>query len=733
MAVYTHFKNYPANEWADVIGDVYTAIAPVLVEFDNSDGTTTQAEGNFGLLGDGTIFAGEINKLTRVAMDGTVYESITGLKLDAKAFADAIAVQKLALALAGNDTLNGNGGEDFLKGYGGADVLIGGDDDDQYSVDDPSDVVLEGNDQGTDEVFTTLASYTLPENVEDLSFSAAIFHTGIGNMLGNEFFGSTAHDTFFGLDGNDRFHSLGGSDHCHGGKGQDIYYLKAGDSAIELPDEGFDQIAGQFDSYALPANVEGLADTGNGTGVIIGNELDNLITVYSQPGRTVLGLAGNDRLVNMTGNNTLNGGEGDDRLTATTGSATLIGGAGDDTFVVRFAKAVITDFAAGDGTPDRIDLTDNKPGASPDKGQHHFTTLSDILAHTTQNGADAVIDLGAGNTLTLKNVQASALTAGDFINIGGPGDQTFVYNFPKDAYDGDAGNDTAVFQEALGTYQVLDLGEKIVVSTPYQSFKVRNVEHLQFKDGTVHVNDGDALFDTLAYMASNPDVFHAGVDALAHYTAHGWHEGRDPNPFFDTSGYLAVNKDVAASGANPLEDYRAFGWKEGRDPSADFDVTLYLARNPDVAAAGVDPLAHWLQHGRAEGRVAYQAVGSAIVNGFDAQYYLLHNPDVAAAGVDPLAHFNAHGWHEGRNPNGWFDAAGYLAHHFDVAAAGANPLDHYMQSGWQEGRDASTRFDTQGYLAANPDVAAAGVNPLEHFLKFGIYEGRQAIDDGVWL
>ncbi len=211
---------------------------------------------------------------------------------------------------------------------------------------------------------------------------------------------------------------------------------------------------------------------------------------------------------------------------------------------------------------------------------------------------------------------------------------------------------------------------------------MRNVEHLQFKDGIVHVDDGDALFDTLSYMANNPDMFHAGADALAHYTAHGWHEGRDPNPFFDTSGYLAVNKDVAAAGANPLEHYRAFGWREGRDPSADFDVTLYLARNPDVAAAGVDPLAHWLQHGRAEGRVAYQAVGSAIVNGFDAQYYLLHNPDVAAAGVDPLAHFNAHGWHEGRNPNGWFDAAGYLAHYSDVAAAGANPLDHYMQSGW---------------------------------------------------
>ena len=83
-------------------------------------------------------------------------------------------------------------------------------------------------------------------------------------------------------------------------------------------------------------------------------------------------------------------------------------------------------------------------------------------------------------------------------------------------------------------------------------------------------------------------------NALEHYNAFGWHEGRDPNAFFDTSGYLAVNKDVAASGMNPLDHYHQIGWHEGRDPSAAFDTTLYLIHNPDVAAAGVDPLAHFL-------------------------------------------------------------------------------------------------------------------------------------------
>ncbi len=695
MAVYTHFEAYPkfSTAWVPVIGDVYTPSADLLTIV-NTDGTLTRAHGGFVVLG-GTLLGGVVSALQRTSADGaTVYESITGFGLDANAFVAATGQQKFAMVLAGADTLEGNAGADFLKGYGGIDTMTGRAGNDGYYVDDAGDVIVEAPDEGRDIVSTAIATFTLPDNVEELWFSGPGPHTGHGNALDNKFYGAAdGTNTFFGLDGNDRFSTEGGGNISHGGKGDDIYYMYlVADLAVEAPDEGYDTVQGEISTYTLPDNIEAMSATGTGGkfGTITGNALDNLIEVFSPGKRTLLGLAGNDTLISsLNGTDTLDGGAGDDRLVAWDGIDTLIGGDGDDTFVIRFGKPIITDFVAGDGTPDRIELKDYKPG-SPDKGQTIFTTLSEVLAHTTQNGADTVIDLGAGNSVTLKNVQASSLTANDFVNIGGPGDDTFTIVDDTESLNGDAGVDTMVFDKSLADYAVTDLGGgKIVVSAPGQSFTLRNIEHLQFKDGTVHVNDGDALFDTVYYMTRNPDVFHAGVDALAHYETHGWHEGRDPNPLFDTSGYLAVNKDVAASGANPLEHYRASGWKEGRDPSADFDVTLYLARNPDVAAAGVDPLAHWLEHGYAEGRAAYQAVGSAIVNGFDGQYYLLHNPDVAAAGVDPLAHFNAHGWHEGRNPNGWFDAAGYLAHYSDVAAAGVNPLDHYMQSGWTEGRDAS--------------------------------------------
>ena len=316
---------------------------------------------------------------------------------------------------------------------------------------------------------------------------------------------------------------------------------------------------------------------------------------------------------------------------------------------------------------------------------------------------------------------------------GNVGDNALYGKLGDDKIDGGEGSDTAVFTFDLSNYALQHWSDRVLVSGAEGSDTLRNIEKLQFSDGVLAVaSDANPLFDTLYYLSRNADVFHAGVDATGHFGTYGWHEGRDPDAYFDTSGYLAANRDVAKAGANPLDHYDQSGWREGRDPGPNFDTTLYLLRNPDVAVAGADPLAHFLQFGRTEGRIAYQAIGSSIVNGFDAEYYLFQNSDVAAAGVDPLAHFQTNGWHEGRNPNGWFDAAGYLSHYADVAAAGVNPLGHYMQYGWREGRDPSASFDTAGYLANNPDVAAAHINPLQHYLQFGIYEGRTAVNDGVW-
>ncbi|MCW8087802.1 alpha/beta hydrolase family protein [Sabulicella glaciei] len=148
------------------------------------------------------------------------------------------------------------------------------------------------------------------------------------------------------------------------------------------------------------------------------------------------------------------------------------------------------------------------------------------------------------------------------------------------------------------------------------------------------------LFDRDFYLARNPDVAAAGVDAQTHYEQFGWREGRDPDAAFKTSFYLASNPDVAAAGVNPLEHYSIYGWREGRDPNPYFDPDFYRASNPDVAAAGVEPLLHYQLWGWMEGRDPGPS--------FSTSRYLAANPDVLAAGVDPLGHYLQFGIEEGR-------------------------------------------------------------------------------------
>jgi Ca2+-binding RTX toxin-like protein len=440
-------------------------------------------------------------------------------------------------------------------------------------------------------------------------------------------------------------------------------------------------------------------------------------------GVTLSGTALNDQYVGTPFDDSLSGNSGDDRLIGGDGNDILTGAGGADT--LDGGAGIDTASYWDSGETVDVDLFNGTGGS----GQAAGDKLIGIENLIGGGFRDVLRGDDANNTL-------SGL-AGDDLIAGDSGDDTLIGGLGNDKLHGRAGDDTAVLHGSFDAYVLggyaldSDGASGVYLIGPDGYDFLTGIEHLQFDDGRIDLEDGSALFDTLHYMAQNRDVYHAGVNALDHFNTFGWREGRDPVAEFDTSGYLAVNRDVAAAGINPLDHYHQSGWREGRDPSVEFDTTLYLLRNPDVAAAGIDPLEHYLVHGRAEGRSSYSAVGPTN-GGFDAQYYLFQNPDVAAAGVDPLFHFNVVGWTEGRDPNGWFDTAGYLSHYGDVATAGINPFDHYMLIGWKEGRDASTYFDTRGYLADNPDVAAAGMNPLDHFLQFGVHEGRQAVNDGAW-
>jgi 2-polyprenyl-3-methyl-5-hydroxy-6-metoxy-1,4-benzoquinol methylase len=95
------------------------------------------------------------------------------------------------------------------------------------------------------------------------------------------------------------------------------------------------------------------------------------------------------------------------------------------------------------------------------------------------------------------------------------------------------------------------------------------------------------LFDSLYYLAQNPDVAASGMPPIQHYLLFGAAEGRDPHEMFDTSYYLDQNPDVAISGIDPLLHFHLYGLPEGRRPHPSFSANQYrlatLSRSRDPA------------------------------------------------------------------------------------------------------------------------------------------------------
>ena len=88
--------------------------------------------------------------------------------------------------LEGADKLNGGNGNDVLNGGIDNDIMVGGNGDDYYFVDNLKDVVTETNTDvktgGNDTIETSLSTYTLPVNVENLIFNTSKAVKGIGNQ-----------------------------------------------------------------------------------------------------------------------------------------------------------------------------------------------------------------------------------------------------------------------------------------------------------------------------------------------------------------------------------------------------------------------------------------------------------------------------------------------------------------------------------------------------------------------
>ncbi len=363
--------------------------------------------------------------------------------------------------LAGGDQLNSGQGHDLLDGGSGADTMRGGIGNDTYVVDVVGDVVTELVDEGTDTVQTSLLTYTLGVNVENLTLTGTGLSTGIGNVLSNQLVGNSGANL---LDGK------AGADTMAGSAGNDVYVVdQDGDVAAEATNEGVDTVFSSV-TYGLGVNVEYLVLTGSAAINGIGNDLDNMLTGNSAA-NVLTGLAGNDTYVigagdsvaeaanngtdtvvshlthtlaanveNLTlvGFNAINGTGNslDNVLNGLLNLADdiLAGGAGNDVYIIGSGDTVVE--AAGAGT-DTIQTSLSH-------------TLSTNVEHLTLTGTSGISGTGNGlnNTLT-GNGANNVLT-------GAGGNDTLRGSAGSDTLIGGSGNDTYRFDRGDGQDLVRD-------------------------------------------------------------------------------------------------------------------------------------------------------------------------------------------------------------------------------------------------------------------------------------
>jgi Ca2+-binding RTX toxin-like protein len=291
--------------------------------------------------------------------------------------------------LGGNDTLMGLAGNDVLDGGAGNDSMVGGLGNDTYYVDSTGDVVVENIGEGRDEVRTTLTSYTLGANVEDLTFIGTGNFTGTGNADKNYIKGGAGSDNLSGGAGDDTLDGGAGGDLMSGGAGNDTYYVdNVGDTINELSQIGIDTVLTTLGSYTLGANVENLTYLGTGNFSGTGNTSANVIT----------GGIGNDVLSGGAGNDTLIGGAGND---------TMDGGTGSDVFVFAagFGQDRINNFGATPASQDRLDISA--------LGITLATFGSAVQMELV--GADTLVHIGALDTILLAGINPVDVTSADFI------------------------------------------------------------------------------------------------------------------------------------------------------------------------------------------------------------------------------------------------------------------------------------------------------------------------------
>jgi len=408
-----------------------------------------------------------------VVLGGTGNDSLTGTAgvdvLDGNNSSNqAVADTDVLNGLGGNDILYGRGGNDTLNGGTGDDQMTGGTGNDVYYVDSAGDSVVEASGEGTDEVRSGLASYTLPDNVENFVGTSSTGQVVAGNALdnvltmggGNDVLNLSAggNDTAYGNDGNDYIYfgaAFTADDRVVGGAGVDTvgllgnYNLTLGANTLSGV-ETFSLLSGtaaggtEHVTYSITTVDENVPAGGRLTvyaGGLLADEslffngyaeTDGALSVYGGAGNdTFAGGPANDTFVGGAGDDTMYGLDGMDWLEGGLGADTMRGGPGNDVFVYQSAAestAAKTDHIVDfEYVSDHIWLT-NIDADTNAAGDQAFNFIgSNAFSHTAgelrayQSGASWFVEgdvNGDGNAdlvIQVDPVAGHAIIASDFL------------------------------------------------------------------------------------------------------------------------------------------------------------------------------------------------------------------------------------------------------------------------------------------------------------------------------
>ena len=382
------------------------------------------------------------------------------------------ALDNVIIGNSANNTLSGGAGNDTLDGGLGADTMIGGTGNDTFIVDNIGDVVTENLNEGIDLVNSSI-TYTLTNNVENLTLIGSAAINGTGNSLDNVMIGNSANNTLSGGAGNDTLDGGAGADTMLGGTGNDTYVVdNVGDMVTENLNEGIDLVNSSI-TYALTNNAENLTLTGSAAINGTGNALDNVI-------------------IGNSANNTLSGGAGNDTLDGGLGADTMMGGTGNDTFIVDNIGDVVIE-NANEG----IDLVNSAI----------TYTLTNNVENLTLTGTAAIS--GTGNKL---NNYIIGNAANNILSGGNDGNDTLDGGLGADTMSGGIDNDT-YFVDNIGDVVIENANEGIdSVFSSINYTLANNVENLTLT-GIANLNGTGNSLNNIITGNSGNNVIDGGLGA----------------------------------------------------------------------------------------------------------------------------------------------------------------------------------------------------------------------------